>query len=303
MNNPSPLIPQGATPPRGKSNLYFKVLMILTVHVVVISGMLLQGCKDTSKETAKTDTNSIVPPTDTTAMTTTTPNTTSAVTTPIVDVPPTVNPNISNAYVGATPTAAQLPVPAPTSTSTTAMIPPAKATDLNPPAATGEGKDYVVAHGDTLAVIAHKNGISLKALEDANPNVNPKRLQVGQKLQIPAGTSSVAANTTSGATPTASGDATPSEGSSYVVKSGDTLSKIAKAHGTSFKKIMAMNDLKTTSIRVGQKLKMPAPKAAAEPAPTVTPMSTPSAPAAASAPSTPPAMRVTPTTTSPVAAN
>ena len=32
---------------------------------------------------------------------------------------------------------------------------------------------------------------------------------------------------------------------------------------TTFKKIMALNDLKTTSIKVGQKLKLPAPKAAA----------------------------------------
>ena len=51
MNTPSPLIPLGAMPPRGKSSLYFKVLMVVTVHVVLIGGMLLQGCKDnTSKD-------------------------------------------------------------------------------------------------------------------------------------------------------------------------------------------------------------------------------------------------------------
>ena len=44
---------------------------------------------------------------------------------------------------------------------------------------------------------------------------------------------------------------------SYTVKSGDTLSKIAKANHTTYKKIMALNDLKTTSIKVGQKLKVP----------------------------------------------
>jgi LysM repeat protein len=54
-----------------------------------------------------------------------------------------------------------------------------------------------------------------------------------------------------------SGDAT-----TYTVKSGDTLSKIAKQNHTTFKKIMALNDLKTTSIKVGQKLKLPAPKTA-----------------------------------------
>src|ERR1700691_5784870 len=53
MNTPSPLVPQGTQPQRGKSSLYVKVLMILTVHVVLIGGMLLQGCKDTAKEQTK----------------------------------------------------------------------------------------------------------------------------------------------------------------------------------------------------------------------------------------------------------
>src|ERR1700722_9205696 len=96
MNTPSPLIPQGATPPRGKSSLYFKVLMILTVHVVVIGGMLLQGCKDTStKDQVKPD-NATTTAADTTPM----PSNTASTTPAPADVPPTVNPNISNAYVG-----------------------------------------------------------------------------------------------------------------------------------------------------------------------------------------------------------
>jgi peptidoglycan endopeptidase LytE len=81
----------------------------------------------------------------------------------------------------------------------------------------------------------------------------------------------------------ATGDTT-----TYTVKTGDTLSKIAKANHTSFKKIMALNDLKTTSIKVGQKLKLPV-KAAATEAPAtptaVAPMPQPApAPAAATTP-------------------
>lgn len=295
MNTPSPLVPQGATPPRGKSSLYFKILMILTVHVVVIGGMLLQGCKDV-KDQAKQD-NSAAPGADPAATAAAAAN---ANTTPAgspADVPQTLNPNISNTYATTVAPMAPTTQPSTPSTAMTGAVPPAKSTDLATPVASGDAKDYVIVKGDTLAVIAHKNGISLKALEEANPSVNPKKLQIGQKLQVPAGTAMVAASSSSGAPPAMSADAvsTDASGSLYVVKSGDTLSKIAKSHGTSFKRIMAMNDLKTTSIRAGQKLKMPAPKGAtAEPA---------AAPASASAAPTAAPARVPAATTSPVAAN
>jgi LysM repeat protein len=271
--------------------------MILAVHVVVISGMLLQGCKDTStKDLAKQDT-TVAVPADTAPATAGTTVSTGAP----VDMPTTVNPNISNAYVGTTASAG----PAPTSTQPMAgVVPPAKPSDLAVPTASGEGKEYVIVKGDTLAVIAHRNGVSLKALTDANPGVNAKKLRIGEKVQIPAGTASLAASSTTGAAPSASGDATPSEGSLYVVKSGDTLTKIAKSHGTSFKRIMAMNDLKSTSIRAGQKLKMPTAKASStEPTATPAPVSTPAS--ASVVPTTSP-MKVSsavPVTTSPVAAN
>lgn len=43
----------------------------------------------------------------------------------------------------------------------------------------------------------------------------------------------------------------------YVVKSGDTLSKIAKSHGVSIKALKSANDLASDHIVVGAKLKMP----------------------------------------------
>ena len=53
------------------------------------------------------------------------------------------------------------------------------------PADHGDGQGICHRPGDTLGAIAHKNGISLKALMEANPGVNPKKLQIGQKIQIP----------------------------------------------------------------------------------------------------------------------
>jgi LysM repeat protein len=43
-----------------------------------------------------------------------------------------------------------------------------------------------VVSGETLAGIARKQGISLAALEAANPGVNPKKLKAGQMLNLPA---------------------------------------------------------------------------------------------------------------------
>ena len=43
----------------------------------------------------------------------------------------------------------------------------------------------------------------------------------------------------------------------YVVKSGDNLTQIAKAHGTTIKAIEAANDLSSDRILVGAKLKIP----------------------------------------------
>ncbi len=60
------------------------------------------------------------------------------------------------------------------------------------PKAPGSGKvptpagpgEHVVAKGETLGGIAKKNGISLKAIQDLNPGVNPNRLQIGQRLKV-----------------------------------------------------------------------------------------------------------------------
>lgn len=147
-------------------------------------------------------------------------------------------------------------------TSMVASNPPVTAPPMvMPPPVAPAGTEYVVVHGDTLAKIAKKNSVTLTALKEANPGVEPTKLKVGQKLNIPAGGTAPAATGTSAAPETGMGG-----GEVYVVKSGDSLTKIAKAHGTTVKAIEAENGLSTTRIKVGQKLKMPT-SAAAAPAP------------------------------------
>ena len=145
-----------------------------------------------------------------------------------------------------------------------------------PPPYSPPGTEYIIVKGDTLAKIAKKNGVTLKALEAANPNVQPTKLKVGQKLTIPAG-SATAPTETPAVTASAGG------GETYVVKSGDTLTKIATSHGTTVKAIETENNLSTTKIKVGQKLKIPAKAEAAAPAAAPVEAPAPAAPAVAPA--------------------
>ena len=152
-----------------------------------------------------------------------------------------------------------------------------------PPAVPAGATEYTIVKGDSFSTIAKKFHVSVKAITDANPGVQPTKLQIGQKLHIPAPTAPATPALT-GTAPVAS--ATTGGEQTYTVKSGDNLTKIAARFGTTIKALRAANSLKTDSIKVGQKLKIPAkasapvavPTAPAESAPTSPPASTPTAP-------------------------
>jgi LysM repeat protein len=183
--------------------------------------MLIQGCK---RENTEADNN---PPLDTN-----TPAATDTNTSPM-------EASNTTAIVSPVPTNPPVVVPPPVESATT---------------------EYTVVAGDTLGKIAKKSGVTLKALEDANPGVVPTKLKINQKLVIPAPTNETVA-TTSAMASTDSGEEI------YKVKSGDTLTKIAKQYGVTVKAIESENNLSTTKIKVGQKLKIPAKAEAAAPAP------------------------------------
>ncbi len=162
------------------------------------------------------------------------------------------------------------PLPTVTPTPTPLPTPAAGATE------------YTVAKGDTFATIAKKLGVTTKAIQDANPNVDPRKLQISQKLVIPAPSTGTAATGGTGAAvatpPTAAGGEQV-----YVVKSGDTLTSIARSHGTTVRAIETANNLTSTRIKVGDKLKIPVKAAAPAPAET-TPTSSVPVPAPSSVP-------------------
>ena len=142
----------------------------------------------------------------------------------------------------------------------------------SPPAGTGlrpEGVTvYNIARGDTLWGIARKNGVSLNALLGANPGMNKDTpLKIGQEVLLPTGGSSGTAAVVEPSAPV------PSGSSSYVVKAGDSLTRIAALHGTTIAEIVRLNGLaNANAIRVGQTLVVPeGGTPAATPAPVVPP--------------------------------
>ena len=92
--------------------------------------------------------------------------------------------------------------------------------------------EYTVVKGDSFYSLGKRFGVSMKAIADANPSVDSAKLKIGQPLHIPSPAATASATTGNGATVSAAEGDKP-----YKVKSGDTLSKIAAAHGTTVKAI------------------------------------------------------------------
>lgn len=246
MNTPNPLIPQGSLleqqKSQGKSNLFIFVFTILAIHVVLFAGLLMQGCNKKPAESAL-DSHAL-PAADTNAIA-------QAPTLPAAGASPATLPFETN-----------LPQTVTTVSNPPAPVAPAPIveTPVAPPVA---GKEYAVAKGDAYYKIAKAHGISITALANANPNVDSRKLKVGQKLIIPVAEATVAKTAPATTEPAAAKEAKPAAGSAYTVKAGDTLAKIARAHGTTIKAIRAANTLKSDQLHPGQKLKLPAGKTAA----------------------------------------
>ena len=95
---------------------------------------------------------------------------------------------------------------------------------------------YKVKRGDTLEKIARRNGTTIGTLQKVNNLRSKNRILVGQRLKIP---SELPVTT-------------------YRVKRGDKLEKIARSYGTTVGTLVRLNGLKSRNrIYVGQKLKVP----------------------------------------------
>jgi LysM repeat protein len=104
---------------------------------------------------------------------------------------------------------------------------------------------YTVRPGDTLGAVAHRVGVSVRALASANGISKPDLIRIGQVLHLPGAAG--AANPGSAAT----------GGATYTVKRGDTLGVIASRNHTTTSALLKANEIKNPDlIRIGQVLRL-----------------------------------------------
>ena len=125
--------------------------------------------------------------------------------------------------------------------------------------ADGERIVYRVKNGDYLGRIASRHRCTVAQIKRWN-NLSSNNIRVGQRLVIyRGGTSSGSASASSAPAKTQASSAAPaSGGSTYTVKSGDTLSGIANRNGVTVAQLKQWNGLSGNNIKVGQKLKVKA---------------------------------------------
>ena len=263
MSTPNPLAPQGSLlEQHGRGRSTFQIISFIGgLHVVFLCGLLWIGCK---KEEAPPAAGAAdvgdLPPVTQGADPLTPPAGVGA-----LDVPPPTGTGPDPDWGGVDPVQAfpppvtagstvpppPVPMPMPAQTS---PGPVARWTPEQPAAVSaGASSTHKVAGGEFGTTIARKHGISLKALQDANPSVNWNRLQVGAELVIPAPAS----------TASRGGDPAPGGGTGYTVQGGDTGLRIARKFGVSWKDIRRANNLSSDVLRIGQQLVIPTGGAAA----------------------------------------
>ena len=116
---------------------------------------------------------------------------------------------------------------------------------------TSKPTKYKVRPGDTLGGIAQKHGVRVSALKTAN-NIKGSTIRKGQTLTIPGSNSSYSTSSRS--------TSNSSKSVNYKVKRGDTLGVIAQRHGVRATTIRNANNIKGSTIRVGQILTIPGAK-------------------------------------------
>jgi membrane-bound lytic murein transglycosylase D len=119
-------------------------------------------------------------------------------------------------------------------------------------------KTHTAKKGETLPRIAKRYGVSVTAIADANSLSPRSRVARGQEILIPQKTAvAKSSKPKKGAVKTAEAAAPAS--TSYRVKSGDTLYRIALRHGVTVAEILAINGLGgAPSLKAGDKIAIPA---------------------------------------------
>ncbi len=255
MNTPSPLQPLGRLPNSGKPYTNLAVISIVALHVIFFTGLLLQGCRRPKTETAQTPDLGLLVPPATNAVPPT--NAFAGYAPPYGETTNPAPAAATNLSAWETPTPTNVPAILPTNLWAGTTYQPTNLVVTPEPSLTPAPApltEHKIAPGDTPARIARKYGITLDQLREANPNMDDRRLRIGQTLRIPA----PAPRESAALTPAATESATAAPAATlHVVKPGETLTRIAARYGTTVKELRQFNNLKTDRILVDQKLKIP----------------------------------------------
>ena len=115
-----------------------------------------------------------------------------------------------------------------------------------------QSKIHVVKSGETLSEIAESYGIGLSKVRAAN-GLRSNNIRVGQRLVIPATAKNLSGTVTQKTSTSSASD----DSKVYVVRSGDTLSSIAGRYRTTIAKLKNLNNLKSNTLHIGDRLRLP----------------------------------------------
>lgn len=110
----------------------------------------------------------------------------------------------------------------------------------------GNTVQHKVQRGESLSVIANRYGTTVSAIRSAN-NLTSSSLAIGQELKIPAASRAASSSNL---------PALRTKTVTHTVKRGDYLGKLAQDYKVSVATIKRENNLKTDTLRLGQKLKI-----------------------------------------------
>ncbi len=121
---------------------------------------------------------------------------------------------------------------------------------------------YTVKKGESISIIAKKHGVSRTDLAEANYLRLTSRVSTGQRLLIPRMPSAALlarASSATAAVEVASAEEVQTSSDEptrlvYRVRAGDTLSSIARRHGTSVEQLKAWNKMRDTRLNVGDRI-------------------------------------------------
>jgi membrane-bound lytic murein transglycosylase D len=115
---------------------------------------------------------------------------------------------------------------------------------------------HTIGYGDTLSVLAQHYRVTVDQILSANPGVDPRRLQIGGKLRVPALVDTGPYQRQSPATPSVQG--TGAFGGTHLVKRGETLWSIALGYNVDPELLAEVNGMTLNdTLREGRILKTP----------------------------------------------